>query len=167
MQRSRIFDLATEILAAVQTGLATEGVEVPGRAYVSAGAPAFDLGPCDQLAVWLELADRDIGTSNDINGFDEDNARWLMRVGRFVVTLNRCSAVLQENGEPPSVEEEQAAAQALYGDATSIVNAVMVSPGIDAVCHGVSYAGLVVIGPSGGTVAAEVRFDVSLTGLGI
>lgn len=166
--RDRIYSVAEGLLMAVQAGLAAEGVPVPDRAYVSAGAPALDVGICSILAVWAESADRTT-QGDDVDPFEEDSANWLIRTPRYVVTLGRCSAVIHDNGEPPSVAEEQAAALALYGDATSIINAVVAaySAGdLPTSCHGLAYAGWQVIGPSGGMVATEVRFDIPITALG-
>lgn len=167
--RTRIFTIAKAILTAVQDGLASEGVAVPARAYVSAGAPAFDGGVCSLLAVWADLADRDITGGGDPNTYEDDNAKWIMRTGQFVVTLARCAPTLSDNGAAPSVAQEEAAAQLLYGDATSILNAVVAGylAGDFGSCHGLGYAGWTVIGPSGGVVATELRFDVSLAALGI
>lgn len=166
--RTRIFTIAKAILSAVQTGLAAEGVEVPARAYVSAGAPAFDGDVCSLLAVWVDLVDRDITGGGDPNSYEDDNAKWIMRTAQYVVTLARCAPTLTDAGKGPSVAQEEAAAEQLYGDATSILNAVVAGyqAGEFGSCHGLGYAGWQVIGPSGGVVATEVRFDVSLTGLG-
>jgi hypothetical protein len=166
--RSRLFDLCKAILTAVENGLTSEGVDIPPRAYVSAGPPAFDGDGCSLLAVWVESADRDTGLGGDPDPFEEDNARWIMRLPRIVVTLARCAPTLTDNGSAPSIVEEEAAAELLYGDATSILNAVVAAyqtGDLPTSCHGLGYGGWQVVGPSGGVVATEVRFDISLTAL--
>lgn len=165
--RNRIYTVAQAVLTAVQDGLAGEGVAVPDRAYVSAGAPAFDGDVCSLLAVWVESADRTT-QGDDVDPFLEDAANWLIRTPRYVVTLARCAATLTDIGAAPSVAVEQAVAEDVYGDATSIVNAVVAAYNaglLPTSCHGLAYAGWQVNGPSGGMVASEVRFDIPITAL--
>lgn len=160
----RVYDVCTDLLGGV---IANHGGSLPGRTYVSAGAPAWD---CELLAVWCERTyqcDGDI--TQEARAPQRAGAAHTMRAGTFVVTLLRCTpAVIDVEGADvvlPTVEAEQEASELLYEDNQRIMNALMAAekdgslPG----CHGVAFIDWRSLGPFGGLVAGEQRVAVGLS----
>ncbi len=159
----RVYDVCTDLLGAI---IANHGGSLPARAFVSAGAPAWD---CELLATWCE---RTYTTDGDITVEARQplpGASHTLRAGLFVVTLLRCTpAVLDEQGGEvvlPTVEQEQEASELLYEDNQRIMNALVAAekdgslPG----CHGIAMLDWRSLGPFGGLVAGEQRVAVGLS----
>lgn len=159
----RLWLVCNDLLAAVVNH---HGGTLPARQYVAAGAPAWD---CELVSAWC---DRTAGTEGDpaqetVTSLP-GNAAWAMRAGTFVVTIVRCVPPPTVQGEevvPPSVADEEAAAQVLYEDAQRTVNALVSAyrAGELASCHGLAMLDWRSLGPDGLLVAGELRVRVRLT----
>jgi hypothetical protein len=159
----RIFTTCQALLDAVVT---YHGGSLPARQYVSAGPPAFD---CELVAV---RCDRTYGYEGDATveavPIISRSAGFAMRAGTFVVTIARCTpAVPDHKGskpKPPTTDQEEAAASALYEDAQRMLNALVTASKVGELsgCHGIWFREWVVIGPEGGYVAGELSVAVGL-----
>ena len=113
---AELLDASIEALDTIPGFLAPlEGA--PERAYVSPGEPALDC--CDQLTVHAQTI-TEKPTLPAVTGRDVIGGR-INLVG-FVVTIARCVPVPDEMGNPPAVEDLQAAADQVDADAWALWN---------------------------------------------
>lgn len=157
---SRIYDVCTELLAAVVTH---HGGTLPDRQYVAAGPAAWDT---ELVAVWCErTSSYDGNPSQDVQTIQRPGAGFAMRVGTFVVSIARCTpAVVGDKGRKPTVEKEEAASSALYGDAQRVINALVAAAKADELpgCHSLAFLDWTPVGPEGGFVGGDLRVRVGL-----
>ncbi|WP_371793824.1 hypothetical protein OIE91_11140 [Streptomyces albidoflavus] len=90
----------------------------------------------------------------------------------LVVTLLRCAPVMDENGCPPTCEEQDAAARVLHTDAVTVYNALWCClPGVRVAGSRrpprFVVGGQRIIGPQGGCVGLEQRVTLALPGCGV
>ncbi len=153
----RIYTACTALLDAVVNH---HGGDLPSRQLVSAGMPAWD---CELVAVWCERNPAQESTQRH-----QAAPGWAMRAGTFVATIVRCTPAVPEAHGPTvkltTVEQEQAAAQALYGDAQRMQEALVaaVKAGELSGCHSLVFLDWRTVGPQGGMVAGELRVRIGL-----
>lgn len=149
MAATDLFDLAAEYLAAVAAALVTTDAGVPDRAYVSPGAPAFD---CEQVTVHVGgpvEADTAplapplmLGERTQVQG-----AVFLIQM---TATIVRCTAVSDEDGNPPPIADLEASAMKIHADVWATWN----------FCRDAIRQGLLFASPSG---RREVFFDPAVS----
>jgi hypothetical protein len=150
-----------ELLSDVISYFGMVGVDLPARQYVAAGVPAWD---CELLAVYVVgLAPGDLAglTTGDISF--QDGISYGLRNATIAITIVRCAPKPHVAGSkvtPPTVAEEEAAADALHLDADTIDAAVLSSSLTG--CQMIAPVSWNPIGPQGGFVGGEWRYRFSL-----
>ncbi len=159
-----VHELAERLLEAVGTWYDTEGLALPERRYVSAGAPPWD---CELVAVWCSGSGPHQGDINSNQATSlVGHAGSMLRWADLNVTICRCAPVVSElNGRVifPSVDAEQAIAATIHQDEVAVTTAVKAGAegGILPDLNDWSLAEWKVLGPAGGFVASEHRLRVS------
>ncbi|MFB7114820.1 hypothetical protein [Streptomyces sp. NPDC056291] len=177
-------DIAQKLLACVCAELTVAAAKVDGQpgcpcvACVVPGKPAWDncTGDCSgaetpgQLTVNL---DRIFPTSGfpietkDVLG--SRNCLPVRQAAEYVITLLRCAPTYNEQGCPPTCEEQAQAARIMHVDVTSVINAVTCCfPQTSDGRRGQQFTmgQLRVLGPEGQCVGIEQRVTVALPSCG-
>lgn len=163
---SRLWDLATAVLTAVEDGYATEGVDLPDRTFVSYGPPLVD---CPLLAVHVE---RVYGIEGNVAAEAlqpiASAAGHTMRAATFVIVLVRCVPVVAEDGladvRIPTSDEEDNAALEILSDAQLVLNSLVAAeragdlPG----CHSIVYESWIPIVAEGGLAGGATRVRIGV-----
>lgn len=176
-----LYDLAQMILACVCAELeATAGLidgqpGCPSRSCVVPGTVAWDgcdgacdgSGSCGQLSVSIArtypsttfpVEDR---TVQGLKGCTPPPTT----AAEFVITLLRCTPVLDENGCPPPCEDLDASARVLYTDMATVANALVCClPGTAPRGRRFLLGQSRTLGPEGGCAGVEQRVTVALAG---
>lgn len=161
----RIYALALACLDAVIAHYITEGVELPERRYVANGLPAFD---CEQVTVFCENTVGITGTPTAENPTEWfHDAGHAMRAGIFAVSIIRCVPVLDDDGDPPPVAEENTSAALIYGDAVRVLNALIAAEAAGDLPGGgsVVFRGWTNENAQGGVGGGTLRAAISLAGI--
>lgn len=169
-----LITVAQATLDAIVTFFSSNGVELPPRQYVSAGAPATIAWDCEQLVVCL--AEIGWGRSKDATqlspSFGKQASVNAMRHATFAVQLVRCVPTVADGAEAPvlpSAEEIQASGEQSMVDAgllsQALVNFVSfpnaaIPPGCNVQAGAVSP-----IGPEGGLVGLEAALVMTAANL--
>lgn len=108
VSNTKIYDLASSVLASVASRMTAAGDPPPDRRYVHAGEVAFD---CEELVVSATVLD---------HAFPGESPQMHVcappRHVVFEVWLIRCAPVQDDHGNPPSVAELDAAAAQVLTD---------------------------------------------------
>lgn len=162
---SRIFDIADACLDAVVAHYAEKAVELPERRYVANGLPAFD---CEQVTVFCESTSG-ISGSPAIEVATEQfrDAGHAMRLGVFAVSIIRCVPTLDDEGDPPTVADENESSALIYGDAVLVLNALIAAEEAGQLPeHGsIVFRGWTNENAQGGLGGGTLRAAISLAGL--
>lgn len=161
----RIKAVCDALLDAVVAYYAEQNVTLPDRRYVANGLPAID---CEQLTVFCESTVGITGTP-----LGENPTEWFrdaghaMRAGIFAVTLNRCVPVLDDDGDPPPVTDEDTSSAEIYGDAVMVLNALIAAEEAGQLPeHGsIVFRGWTNDNAEGGIGGGTLRVSISLAGL--
>lgn len=149
---SRFYDLASDLLTAVETIFASvdpDPVALPTRRYVANGVPALDAP--DQLTV--QVARPYLGRPGR-----EDAS--IPRGGAFTKTvelsvmLTRCVPVLKDDGTAPTVAKLDASAQEILRDGSLLFDGltrVIARGELFDTCEDVALGPMVPYGPEGGS----------------
>jgi hypothetical protein len=161
----RLDDICHAILDAVATGYTTASAALPGRRYVSAGAPAWD---CEQVVVHAE---RVYGQEGDVRA--EAPAAYsrhpghTMRAVEAIVTIIRCAPAVTRRGQqvvPPTVESEEAVAALVHADMGLVLNSLITAeragdlPG----CNSIAFMQWQAVPVQGDLVGSQQRVRVGL-----
>lgn len=158
----RLWNLAVDVKMAIIDGFAAAAVELPARQYVTYGNPAHD---CAQLVVSLEAT---AGTEGNIAQEIVDpvlgKAGHAMRYARFGITLIRCVPVVQDDAEPPTVEDEEQASEAILTDTVLLLNSIVAAQRAGDLnrCGGVAFEQWTAITPNGGVGGGILRVRLLL-----
>lgn len=155
-----LYDLASDILAAVEDHYLTEGVDLPGRRYVTDGLPAWD---CDQVTVRVT---RTFGIAGDVRVEAASILGPLVLTAADVeVQVVRCAPTVDDSGDPPAPEAIADSAEAVLNDADLVRAALLEAykAGDLGGCQGAALLGWTPAGPEGGLVggATLVRLDLA------
>ena len=118
-----VYDVASRCLAVVVDAFAAALVELPERQYVAPGLiVAYD---CEQVTVAVQQ----VGTGIPGTRANRPIANCPpTKMGTFRVEIVRCTPVLDENGEPPSVADLVANAKLLLKDLDVLESAFRAHP---------------------------------------
>jgi len=158
----RIWDLAGDVLAAIESGFASDDVSLPTRRYRTYGVPAID---CEELVVALEAS---LGTEGAVNQEVTEpllaKPGHAMRSVRFAVWLLRCHPTVQDDGNPPTVTAEEEAAELVMQDAQRLLNVIVAAQraGDLPACGGLAFEQWTAITPNGGIGGGVLRLRMML-----
>lgn len=152
------FDLAADILTAIEATFATQSVSLPERRYVHHGALALD---CPLLVVGLErLA---------LGQAAAENATSLKcpvpRVATYAAWLTRCVPIPDAQGKPPDADTLRGSARELLTDAWLLVAGVpaaYLAGDFSTRCQTFAVTGLDPYGPQGGHGGSVLRVRAEL-----
>lgn len=151
-------DVADDVLDAVIGGYASAGVDLPERQLVVPGTPVWD---CELLAVHVERQFGYSGTiASEVIEPLTEAAGWVMRGAIVAVHLIRCVPTFDDdNGTPPTVTAEAAAARAILTDSQLLVNVLAdaVRDGDIGTCNSVAFQEWQSLTPSGGLGGGLLR----------
>jgi hypothetical protein len=165
-----LLTVAAGALAEIQALFALNGVELPGRQYVAAGAPASIAWDCEQLVVCLAAVGwgRSVDATQLSPSFGKAASVGAMRHAVLAVQLVRAVPVVQDGAEAPvlpSAEDIQAAGEAAMVDAGLLSQALVnfvAFPNASIPPGGSVQAGAVQpIGPEGGLVGLEAALVIT------
>lgn len=165
---SRAFDLALTIkdfVAAwyddVSNGLADDEA-LPARRFVTLGLPPVD---CDEFCVAIEGVVPIAGDANvTVLPTDSDPVGFWMRAAVMGIWIFRCWPTLDDSGNPPPVDDEEAATQLIMDDFDRFERilgeafAAGELPG----CGGFAFVGTELVTPEGGFGGGVLRCQVSM-----
>lgn len=159
---SRLYDLASSVLAAVEAFYALAGEPLPARRYVSPGLPAWD---CDEGQVTAQVL-RTFGIAGSIAQETVAPLDATFRRGaELAVEVVRCTPTLGDDGNPPTAAALEASAVTLLRDAQMMTNAVLdaQASGLLPGCGGVAIMGWSSVGPDGALLGGTLvlRLDTS------
>lgn len=161
------FDLAETMLDVIVDAYDVAGAALPERQYVAAGTPVDD---CPILAVTLEaLSPSELNPAVDVIDPISASLGFASQSGLYAIYLIRCTdAVPRVKGSrfiPPTVGQEQSAAEQVYDDSIRVHNALVAAQksGNLAGCNSVIFQSWNVIGPSGGHVGGVTRVKVGMS----
>lgn len=116
-----LFDLNAEWLAACEAALATTDGGTPARSFVSLGPPAWDC--CPQLTVHSGYALADTAPIGPpLSAGHRTTVQGGVYLVPLVATVIRCVPTLEDNGDPPTAADLEAAAMTGMADAWAITN---------------------------------------------
>jgi hypothetical protein len=152
------FDLADDILAAIEATFTAEGIDLPSLRYVHHGAVALD---CPLLVVGLErLA---------LGQAAAENAAALKcpvpRVATYAAWLTRCVPTPDANGKTPDADDLLGSARELLTDAWLLVTGVptaYLAGDFSTRCQTFAVTGLDPYGPQGGHGGSVLRMRAEL-----
>lgn len=157
-----LYATATKLLDLVSQQLTTNGVVLPDRVYVAPGVDlAFD---CEQLTVHL---------SRIISNFPGQDTPYptithkiLRRSAEYFITLVRCVPTMNDSGDPPPVDQMNAASTVIMTDMNELRKALeniehqhLLMP----VNVPVSIGPAITIGPLGGFAASQGSYTCEFT----
>lgn len=152
-----LFDLAADVLAAVETYYVAQAVPLPERRYVSDGLVAFD---CELLAVQVE---RVFGHEGNVaqEGIQALTAHvgFQLAGASVAVWLIRCAPMMSERGTPPTPAQIEASAQAVLGDPIRLRTALVAAQRAGQItgCNSLAFEAWEGHGPEGGMVGGLLR----------
>lgn len=155
-----LYALEVELLTAVQAALASTIAGVPGRVVVSPGQPALD---CDLATVWWTPITR----SDSVGGQPYHQNVWINLV-QLNVLVARCIPTGQD-GRPPTVVQQNSAAQAIAQDAWAM-NEYVAKRFVQGTlfagfpCREESMSAIEQLAPSGGVGGSTMALIVELQG---
>jgi hypothetical protein len=158
----RLWNLAVDVKMAIIDGFASAGVDLPARQYVSYGFPAHD---CAQLVVAAEAtAGTEGALSQEVVEPVLGKPGHAMRYARFGITLLRCVPVVQDDGDPPTVEDEEEAAETVLADTVLLLNSIVAAQRSGDLnrCGGVAFEQWTAISPLGGLGGGILRVRLLL-----
>jgi len=164
-----LYLLAQEYLAACVEALDTIPTFAPGlggapaRSFVSPGLPAFDC--CDQLTVHVTGVTDSATSPSNFTGRSASTMK-VNTVG-LVATATRCIPVISDSGNPPPVEEMEAAAEQIDADGWALWNHIynlIRAEALFTLCGEVFWDGLRSINPQGGCGGFTLALRVELEG---
>lgn len=168
---STLYDLASAVLDAIEGYYAAEGVDLPGRTYVSDGRPAHDLGDDEACAgeqVTVQVT-RTLPVQGNViaelaSPFELGPQ---MAAAEVSIEVVRCAPVVEATGDSitvPSPEEIETSAQRVLSDAEMVPNALLWAWGREELpgCSGVAWMGWTSFGPDGGAVGGVTLLRISL-----
>lgn len=159
----RLWLLANAVKDAVVDGYADADVELPGRQYVTVGPlPPHD---CEQFVVSVESTFGHEGAIQQevVDPLTAKPAH-AMRAARVTFHIVRCWPVMGDDGEPPSVADEEAAAEAAMADSQLLLNAIVAAQRAGDLprCGTVAFEQWTAITPSGGFGGGTLRLRLGL-----
>lgn len=158
----RAYTIAGNIVDAVVAHYDAVGVPLPGRQLVTPGLPAYD---CPMLAVHVErIYPHDGRVGVELQPQLEGEAAFYLRAMSVGLYLLRCVPTLDNQGNPPAADLEEAAAADILRDAVHLWRAL--SGAIDAGglpgCGGVAWEGWETITPDGALGGGVLRCRIGL-----
>lgn len=161
------------LLDDVRGFLLDNDVPVPDRYYLAPGAPGLIAWDCEQLVV--SLASVSWGPSEDAGQLipQVGGAAGVLEVrhAQWSVQLVRCTPQMDDNGDPPGMEEIQAAGEQALTDAgmlsQCLVNCAAFPKDHEWMPAGATAraGGVISLGPSGGYHGFEASFSMTTTEL--
>lgn len=161
-----LHELATDLLAACVEALDTIPVYdatlngAPDRSFVSPGLPALDC--CDQLTIHVG----NISVSTSAPGNPKAAKHWINWV-QLTILAARCVPVQDENGNPPAISLQQAAAEQLNADKWALwnhLNNLVADGDLFDQCCDVIFGNLSPLGQLGGCGGSSLNITVCLEG---
>lgn len=139
-----IYQLGQDLLAAVVDYFADESVDLPERRYVTIGTPALD---CEQVTVSVPQLFSGLPGASYVGPVQHGTTSSI----EFAVSVVRCALTQDDNGNPPTVEDLQAEAQAFLADADTLRAAMFIANknGVFGSCNDLVIAECVALGPEG------------------
>lgn len=162
MANTLLYDVAAALLDAIVDHFTTEGVSLPTRRIVAEGEVAWD---CEQVAVRL------VRTYPGLPGQEGADPRGIRcaqpRAAQFGVSIIRCVAEMDKQGNPPAADDVTASAQALLVDAflmpIAVQSAVVSEPSAIGRCDSVLIGSVSTVGPQGLFGGYEMLVDLVTT----
>lgn len=157
----RLYTLASSVLDVAVAALEASTAGCPARRYVSDGpAVAWD---CEQVTVSVEGT---FGHGGDVSAETVEPVRCLwMRGARLGIWVTRCCPTMDDDGNPPPVEDVEASAAAVLEDPQILADAVVAAykAGELVEVPGLSLEQWQGIGPEGGLTGGVLflRFDLA------
>lgn len=158
-----LYALAGDVLDGIVSYYAAQGVELPGRRYVSDGLTAWD---CDQLTVEVR---RTFPIAGDVTAEVQHTFPHVLGRGvEVAIQLLRCSPTIEEITEgdvaPPDVAAIEESALRKLSDAEMIPAALLDAYRNNALpgCGGVAFQSWTSVGPEGGLTGGEVIMRLAL-----
>lgn len=159
-----LFTLATATKLAVASYYDDNGISLPARRYVSAGRPAFD---CELFCVSVQnVASHSGDIRVDVIESMTTSAGFMLRYARLVLWVVRCGAVINDNGDPPTVTAEEAAAQPVLSDEENMRAAILAAVRSGALdgCADVAFEQWQNFDTEGGLAASAMSLRMNLAG---
>lgn len=158
----RLYDLAGATLDLLTTDWPTDeaiALALPARQYVNAGDVIWD---CEQLVVSVERTFGEVGDVT-VEQFDSHTATMAVRAVTLAIWLIRCVPDLNEQGPPPAIDIELAAAATL-ADADAITGILAARTRLHewAGCESAALENWQAQGPMGGFGGGVLRARVGL-----
>lgn len=157
--------VAQAVVTAIEDGYTADGAALPTRRLVTPGQPTFDFYEGDDglLAVQLERTFSYAGNlASEIVEPNERAAAFALRGATYAVWLMRCVPSFDNDGHPPSVDDEEASAQLIYTDSTRLLNVLLsaVRDGDLGGCRTVAFENWQSQVPSGGYGGGVLRVRI-------
>lgn len=163
MAAGDLHDLATAVLEAAQTLLATTAGGPAGDAFVCHGDPALDC--CDQLTVnVIGIGEAATGPVTALGPGQRHRAPGRVNLTALNVTMTRCYPVLDDDANIPAGAEQQAATAVLNEDGWALWNGLYrARDQLFTGCDSVFFDGLTPLPPSGGCAGwvFQIRFELA------
>lgn len=162
---SRAFDLAQNMRDAVAAWFDDpyHGLSLPDRRLITIGLPAAD---CELFAVAVESIVPIGGAASLPSGLvdDRDEVAFYMRAMVVGLWVLRCAPILDDNGDPPTVDEEEAHADLVLGDHVQLELALddALANGMLPGCGGFAFIGWESITAEGALGGGVLRVQVSM-----
>lgn len=164
---TKYFDLAKEIIAAIEVGFEAAEIDLPERRGVSAGDAVWDTA---QVSVWWETSIPSGGDPNLALPTSLNAAGHGIRSSLYRVLIVRCApAFSTEDGslvaEIPSVEEMEEIALTQMVDVYMMQKVLLdaESDGRLTCCNSLSFGNCVGLGPAGNLVGVMLDLNIRMS----
>lgn len=149
--------LAGDVLDALVSHFASEGVDLPSRRYRTIGVPATD---CEQVVVSVPSLFSGLPGSSNLGPL-RPGVTNAVELALYVI---RCVPKLDDSGNPPDPGELETSAEELLTDAATLRDAVFAADkaGVFGNCNDVVLAECTAIGPEGGYAGWRQTLRVGL-----
>jgi hypothetical protein len=160
------FEYAEELLELCAAAIAdTDGGPIDLQ-YVEWGRPAYD---CEELVVsGMGFGEADTRTDTSL-GAGKRTVHGRVNLVSFTVTVVRCAAVMDDNGNSPTKEQTEAKSAEMFAAVwaiwTRVYRAKRDGDLFEGKCMDLFFDGASSVDASGGLYGAEIRFRAEIAGI--